>query len=82
MDSIELTTDILRTSLQLGERADSLTSESLLAGSFPEFNSLSIVSIISCIEEETGSSISDTEITAEIFETVGTLADFIETKLD
>lgn len=81
MDTLEITKDILRTCLQLGSRADSLTRESPLMGSFPEFNSLSIVSIVSGIEEQTGCSISDQEITAELFETVGSLASFIESKL-
>lgn len=81
MDTLEITKDILRTCLQLGTRADTLTRETPLMGSFPEFNSLSIVSIVSNIEEQTGCSISDKEISAEIFETVGTLADFIDSKL-
>lgn len=51
-------------------------------GSFPEFNSLTVVAIVSAIEEQTGNSVSDTEITAELFETVGTLAKFIESKLE
>lgn len=73
--------DILRASLQLGDKADNLDSDTLLMGSFPEFNSLTVVGIVAAIEEQTGNTVSDQEISAEIFETVGTLARFIESKL-
>ncbi len=81
MDTLQLAQDILRANLQLGDKADSLERETPLMGSFPEFNSLTVVGIVTAIEEQTGCSVSDTEITAELFETVGTLADFIESKL-
>lgn len=81
MDAFQLAKDILRTTLQLGDRANDLQRESPLMGNFPEFNSLTVVGIVSAIEEQTGSSVDDNEIAAEIFETVGTLADFIESKL-
>ena len=81
MDALQLAKDILRTALQLGDWANELNHESPLMGSYPEFNSLTVVGIVSAIEEQTGSSVDDKEITGEIFETVGTLADFIESKL-
>ncbi len=81
MDALQLAKDILRANLQLGDKADSLKRETPLMGSFPEFNSLTVVGIVTAIEEQTGCSVSDTEITAELFETVGTLVAFIESKL-
>lgn len=80
MDTLELTKNLLRTSLQLGARADALTDDTPLMGHFPELNSLTVMGIVSGIEEQTGCAINDAEITAEIFETVGTLAAFIEKK--
>ena len=82
MDSLKLAMDILRINLQLGEQVDSLVRDTSLMGSIPEFNSLTVVGIVTSIEEQTGCAIPDKEITAEIFETVGTLADFIESKID
>jgi acyl carrier protein len=82
MDSTELARNILRVNLQLGDRADSLTNESMIMGSIPEFNSLTVIGIISAIEEHVGCEILDTEITAEIFETLGSLANFIQQKMD
>lgn len=81
MDTLQLTRDILGASLQLGRRADALEYDTPLMGHFPELNSLTVMGIISAIEEQTGCAIKDTEITADIFETVGTLVAFIERKL-
>jgi acyl carrier protein len=82
MNSFELARDLLRSALQLGDRADQLTPESPLMGSFPEFNSLTVVGLMTGVEEQLGCEIDDTEITEEIFETVGSLAQFIEKKMD
>jgi acyl carrier protein len=68
-------------SLQLGPRADQLEITTQLMGNFPELNSLTVMGIVSGIEEQTGVTVSDQEITAEIFETVGTLVKFIEQKV-
>lgn len=81
MDALELTRDLLRTALQLGDRADQLTADSPLMGSFPEFNSLTVVGLITGIEEQLGCEVDDSEITEDIFQTVGTLAEFIENKM-
>lgn len=82
MDALDLTKDLLKTALQLGDSANQLTADDTLMGSFAEFNSLSVVSIITGIEEQLGCEVSDMEISEDIFETVGTLADFIATKME
>lgn len=81
MDNFELAREILRSNLQLGAHADQLTRETALMGSMPEFNSLSVVGLITSIEDQLGCAIADDEISGDIFETVGTLADFIDSKL-
>lgn len=80
MPKLQLTKEILQTTLQLGDQADSLTRETPLMGHFPQLNSLTVMGVISEIEAQTGCAIDDQEITAEIFETVGTLATFIHQK--
>jgi len=52
-----------------------------LLGSLPEFDSQAVVTIITSLEEQLGIIIEDDEITAEVFETVGTLVDFLEKKV-
>jgi len=72
---------ILRDSLQLGERASLLTAESRLFGVIPELDSMTIVTVLTMIEEEFGIDIYDDEITAEVFSTVGSLSDFVRGKV-
>lgn len=71
---------ILRDTLSLGERAERLTAESALLGSLPEFDSMAVLSVLTAIEDELGITIDDDEISAEVFETVGTLTQFVERK--
>ena len=72
--------EILRDTLQLGDRADELTAESPLLGSIPEFDSMAVVTVLTMIEEEYDISIDDDEVSADIFETVGSLSEFVKTK--
>ena len=58
-----------------------LSREVQLLGSLPEFDSQAVVTIITSLEEQLGILIEDDEITAEVFETVGTLVDFLEKKM-
>lgn len=78
--ALELTRKLLRNCLQLKE-LEPLTRETPLLGGFPEFNSLTIATLMVEIEEALDCDIADDDITGEIFETVGSLADFIETKM-
>lgn len=80
MDSLELTQKLIRKCLQL-KASEPLTRETPLMGGFPEFNSLTIATLIVEIEEAVDCEIDDDEITGEIFETVGSLADYVETKM-
>lgn len=73
--------EILRDTLQLGDRADSLEASSPLLGAIPEFDSMAVVTVLTMVEEEYGVEIDDDEVSADIFETVGTLADFVKRKV-
>ncbi len=73
---------ILRDTLQLGARADQLTESSPLLGAIPEFDSMAVVTVLTMVEEEFGISVDDDEISAETFETVGTLAAFVDRKVN
>jgi acyl carrier protein len=67
--------------LQLGDKAVGLRAETGLFGSIPEFDSMLVVTVVTALEERFDIVIEDDEITAEIFETVGSLSRFIEAKL-
>lgn len=66
--------------LALGERTDTLAADTALLGAVPEFDSMAVLGVITRLEEVFGISIADDEISAETFETVGSLARFVEHK--
>jgi acyl carrier protein len=72
---------LLRDALQLGERANAFVAATPLLGSIPELDSMAVVTVITMIEERFGIVVDDDEISAETFETVGTLYDFVNAKL-
>jgi acyl carrier protein len=74
--------DILRDALQLGDRADKLVASSPLLGAVPEFDSMAVVTVITMIEEAYGVTVQDDEVSADVFETVGTLTNFVERKVN
>lgn len=72
--------EILREILQIDDKNRKLDSETALLGCIPEFDSMAVVSVITAIEDNYGLMIDDDEVTAELFETIGTLHDFIQRK--
>jgi acyl carrier protein len=66
--------------LGIEERADSITESTPLFGSMPEFDSLAIVELITVIEERFGFSMDDADITGDVFETVGSLAAYVDSQ--
>jgi acyl carrier protein len=82
MNNLELIKTILRDTLNLGDRADRLTAESPLLGGLPEFDSMAVVSVVTMIEDQLGVSVDDDELSADVFATVGSLADFVNRKMD
>ncbi len=51
-----------------------------LLGGIPEFDSMAVVMVITALEDTMGITIDDDEISAETFETIGTLVSFVEEK--
>jgi acyl carrier protein len=72
--------ELLGEVLDLGERAALLDSDSPLLGALPEFDSLAVVSLITAMQERFHIRIRDEDIDPEMFETVGSLQRFIDTR--
>ena len=72
---------ILNSTLQLGARANAFDKTSPLLGGLPEFDSMAVVNLLAALEEHFGFMVDDDEISAETFETLGNLVDFVEQKL-
>ena len=80
MISFDQVRQLVGDELQLGDRTNSLNEDSLLLGAMPEFDSMAVVSIIVALEEQFDIAVEDDEITAETFETMGNLHQFINEK--
>lgn len=80
MDTLARVKRILRDTLNLGDRVEKLTPDSPLLGGLPEFDSMAVVTVVTMIEDELGVTIDDDELSADIFATVGSLADFVARK--
>jgi acyl carrier protein len=81
MTTLEKLHKILDDSLQLGRRASALSAEDRLLGAIPEFDSMAVVAVITAIEQEFGISVDDDELSAEVFETLGSLERFVSAKV-
>jgi acyl carrier protein len=73
--------NLLVQTLQLDYRGASLDASSPLLGAIPELDSMAVVNIITALEEHFGFFVEDDEISADSFETLGSLVEFVERKL-
>lgn len=73
---------LLGSTLRLGARTASLKADTPLLGNLPELDSMAVVAVITALEEHYGFSVSDDEISADTFATLGSLADFVKEKSD
>lgn len=80
MDYVKAVKRILGIALQLGDKTQSFDEKTRLLGGIPEFDSMAVVNVITTIEEELGVAVEYDEISADTFETVGSLARFLAEK--
>jgi acyl carrier protein len=72
--------NLIATTLNLGARADGMTAATPLLGALPELDSMAVVGLITQLEERFDITVMDDEISAETFETLGSLTRFVEEK--
>jgi acyl carrier protein len=70
--------EVLVEVLGIEDRSASLHESTPLFGSLPELDSLAVLELITALEERYGFEVDDSDVTGEIFQTVGTLATFVE----
>ena len=66
--------------LGIEDRADTLDATTPLFGSMPELDSMAVAELIIEFEQRFDIVLDDDEITAETFETLGSLAAFVDSK--
>jgi len=67
--------------LGLKGRSAEFTSDTPLLGAIPELDSMAVVALITALEERFGFAIEDDEIEGSSFATLGSLVEFVESKL-
>lgn len=72
---------IVGSTLQIGSRVEGMHAAARLLGAVPELDSIAVVNVITALEEHFGITVEDDEISASTFETLGSLAQFVEQKL-
>jgi acyl carrier protein len=72
--------EVLVDTLGIQDRAASLDASTPLFGALPELDSLAVLELVSALEDRFGIVVEDEEFGGEIFETLGSLAAFVDTK--
>lgn len=80
MSTLEHIKTLLDSALGLNGRAQHFDRSTPLLGGIPELDSMAVVSLINEMEEQFDIVIDDDDVSAETFETVGALVDFVELK--
>jgi acyl carrier protein len=66
--------------LGVEDRADALDASTPLLGSLPELDSMAVLELVLELEQRFGITIEGEDVTAEVFETLATLAAFVDEK--
>jgi acyl carrier protein len=81
IETLDAVRRVLVDTLELSQQPAELQRDTALFGALPELDSFGVVQLVAGIEERFGITIDDDEFGAELFETVGTLADFVDSKI-
>ncbi|HOA85943.1 MAG: acyl carrier protein [Microbacteriaceae bacterium] len=79
--TIDAVRAVLIEALELQQAPEELQAETELFGSLPELDSFGVVALVGALEDRFEITIDDDEFGAELFETVGSLTDFVAAKL-
>jgi acyl carrier protein len=77
-DTLDRVKVVLVKSLGIQDRAHTLDASTELFGSLPELDSMAVVTLAVNLEREFDFAIDDEDFNGEVFETIGTLAEFVE----
>jgi acyl carrier protein len=80
--TLDAVRSVVATTLGIDEaRATAMHAGTELLGSLPELDSMAVVELIYALEERFGVEVDGDEVTADVFETLGSLAAFVETQI-
>ena len=81
MDIRKEVLSLLDETLNLDGRTSTFQDTTPLLGALPEMDSMGVVAIITAFEDRLGFSVDDDEIDGAVFQTFGTLLEFVTNKL-
>lgn len=81
MSPVSRVVRVLREALQLGDGVEAFDESTKLYGSMPELDVMAIITVVAGLEEEFNIDFDDDDISAEAFESVGSLTCLIQSKL-
>ena len=67
--------------LSLNGRSATFTRDTPLLGAIPELDSMAVVTLITSLEDQFGLVVDDDDIDGSTFATVGSLSDFVSSKM-
>ena len=79
--TLEGVKNVVVTTLGIEDRAATLDASTPLLDHMPELDSMAVVDLAVTLEDHFGIEIGDDEVNGEVFETLGSLAAFVESKL-
>ncbi|HWI31339.1 MAG TPA: acyl carrier protein [Microbacterium sp.] len=80
-DTVDSVRAVLIETLELQQSPEDLQTDTALFGALPELDSFGVVQLVAAIEERFDITIDDDEFGAELFETLGSLTEFVDSKL-
>jgi acyl carrier protein len=73
--------ETVQSALQMGNTISEFSEDTRLLGDLPELDSMTVLTLITHVEEYFGFTLDDDEIDAEMFESIRSLTNFVESKL-
>jgi acyl carrier protein len=77
-DTLDRVKVVIVKTLGIQDRADQLEESTELFGSMPELDSMAVVTLAVNLEREFDFEIDDEDFTGEVFDTIGSLAEYVE----
>jgi acyl carrier protein len=71
---------VLVSVLGIEDRAATIDAGTPLIGSLPELDSMAVLELVAALEARFGITVDDDEVTAEVFETLGSLTALVDQK--
>ena len=79
-DTLDAVRSALIDTFELAHQQSDLQCDTVLFGALPELDSFGVVQLVAELEERFDITIDDDEFGVDLFETVGSLTDFVDSK--